>query len=397
MEWEGNIFIDPQLPFGLWSAPKIFNSVADALNWYLRQRGIRYVFHYLDDFIIIGLPDSSECQDALAILDDVCIWLSVPLAEHKRDGPTTCIVFLGIVLDTVAGELRLPPDKLERLKALLKSWGDRKACPRVDLESLIGLLNHACKVVRAGRSFLRRMLNILHHSHARPGSTDKIRMNVDARADIAWWQEFVAAWNGVSFLPPSPHRPVLEMASDASGTWGAGAWQGTAWFQVKWDSRFRDLSIACKELIPILLACEAWGPRWRGCEVICHCDNQVVVAGLRKRSSRDEAVMHLLRCLVFVEAQLGCSLRPEYIGTRDNHLAMTCHVTVYHPFCQRYPMPTAPHPPRPTASWTSSSTDRRTGSLRYGGVSSAVFSGRFSAIHTEDIRGSPETLQLFFV
>ena len=35
--WDSQIFIDPMLPFGLRSAPKIFNAMADALNWYLHQ------------------------------------------------------------------------------------------------------------------------------------------------------------------------------------------------------------------------------------------------------------------------------------------------------------------------------------------------------------------------
>ena len=45
------------------------------------------------------------------------------------------------------------------------------------------------------------------------------------------------------------------------------------------------------------------------------------MACLRSRSSRDTAVMHLLRCLVFVEAHYWCHLHPMYIDTRSNHLA----------------------------------------------------------------------------
>ena len=33
MSWKGNLSIDPVLPFGLRSAPKIFNALADALQW----------------------------------------------------------------------------------------------------------------------------------------------------------------------------------------------------------------------------------------------------------------------------------------------------------------------------------------------------------------------------
>ena len=31
--WEGSLYIDTALPFGLQSAPKIFTAVADAVEW----------------------------------------------------------------------------------------------------------------------------------------------------------------------------------------------------------------------------------------------------------------------------------------------------------------------------------------------------------------------------
>ena len=80
--------------------------------------------------------------------------LGVPLVVHKTVGPTACLTFLGITIDTVANELRLPADKLERLRTLLVSWGDQKTYSQRELESLIGVLNHACKLVRPGHSFL---------------------------------------------------------------------------------------------------------------------------------------------------------------------------------------------------------------------------------------------------
>lgn len=186
----------------------------------------------------------------------MCQILGVPMAVHKRKGPTTCLIFLGIEIDTVAGELRLP--------TLLAQWGDRRACTRKELESLIGLLCHACKVVRSGRAFLRRMFDLLHSVRLPPNSATPIRFNLGFRSDLAWWREFIPAWNGVSFLPPPAHLPRTEMASDASGSWGAGAWHGAAWFQLQWDPSSQGLSIAEKELIPIVLACEAWGSSWQG-------------------------------------------------------------------------------------------------------------------------------------
>ncbi len=133
------------------------------------------------------------------------------------------------------------------MKALIYKW--KHSC----------LLNYACKLVRPGRSFLRRMLDVLqetsHHPHWTP-----IRLNTGFQADLAWWSAFVRPWNGVSYVPP------LEFTSDASGSWGCEAWFRSSWFQIPWDSQ---LDIATKELLPRLMACAAWGASWSGHRICC--------------------------------------------------------------------------------------------------------------------------------
>ena len=272
-------------------------------------------------FSSLAPPASLECGEALATLDRACNWLAIPIAEHKREGPTTCLTFLGIEVDTLAGQLRLPDDKLTRLLTLLEEWGDRKVCERRELESLIGVLNHACKVVRCGRSFLRRMLDLLKGLPMRRSQPHPIRLNRSFRSDLAWWRLMAAEWNGVSFLGPPSHLPIQRMASDASGSWGCGAWYGPHWFQVHWDHRSERLPIMVKEFISIVLACAVWGPLWGNSGVRCLCDNQAVVACLRSRTSQDPHCMHLLRTLAFIEARHTFSLQPQYISTKDNHLA----------------------------------------------------------------------------
>ena len=104
------------LPFGLRSAPKIFNAVVDALEWCVSSRGVANIFHYLDDFAVVGPPDTKSCHQDLMILKQVCTKLGVLLVPDKQEGP---IVFLGIVIDTVKQELRLPEEKLGHLQASL--------------------------------------------------------------------------------------------------------------------------------------------------------------------------------------------------------------------------------------------------------------------------------------
>ena len=60
ISWQGSTFVDRALPFGLRSAPKIFTAVADCLAWSLRCEGVRYVIHYLDDFLFMGRQGAGE-------------------------------------------------------------------------------------------------------------------------------------------------------------------------------------------------------------------------------------------------------------------------------------------------------------------------------------------------
>lgn len=142
--------MDSALPFGLRSAPKIFTSVADALEWRLKQEGIQQVFHYLDDFLIVAQPDSPQCKEELHKLLQMFSRLGVPIAEEKLEGPSVCLTFLGIELDTERMVRRLPSGKLTELQGLITEWLPKKSCRVKDLQSLVGKLQHGCKVVRPG-------------------------------------------------------------------------------------------------------------------------------------------------------------------------------------------------------------------------------------------------------
>jgi len=63
----------------------------------------------------------------------------------KSEGPATILTFLGMELDTVKLEIRLPAIKLQRLNEMLRICETRKAGKKRDLLSLIGYLQHAAK------------------------------------------------------------------------------------------------------------------------------------------------------------------------------------------------------------------------------------------------------------
>ena len=157
------------MPFGLRSAPAIFNTVADLFHWCLVNNwSVIDLLHYLDDYFTLGPPNSTICASRLKAIDQAANDICIPLSPEKCVGPTTCLVFLGIELDSTRMTARLPSDKHAELIALLDEWANKRWCKLKELQSLVGKLSHACAVVPLGRTFLRRLLDLLKgHSSKR--------------------------------------------------------------------------------------------------------------------------------------------------------------------------------------------------------------------------------------
>ncbi len=320
MEWEGVLYVDGTLPFGLRSAPLLFTALGDAIEWIASRRGAVWIRHYIDDFIVVGRKGTDECERSLVCLKETCHALGMPLDSGKEEGPSEVITFLGIEVDSTKMELRLPQQKLEELRNVLRKWKGKKACRRRDLESIVGSLNHAGTVVRPGRAFKRRLLDLM--SSVKRGDR-WIRLNKEARADVEWWYHFGLDWNGTSLLSSRCAEPQATMLSDASGGWGCAAtWDG-CWFQLSWNEAraAEGWNIMPKELLPIVIAAVVWREQWRGKVVKARCDNMAVVATIQSGSCKESVAMHLRRCLAFIEASVPVTIMAEHIRGVDNTVA----------------------------------------------------------------------------
>ena len=65
-----------------------FYSASKCGNLGTKALGIRYVDHYLDDWITIDSPGSSECEENCALMAATFDRLGCPLAQDKTEDPT---------------------------------------------------------------------------------------------------------------------------------------------------------------------------------------------------------------------------------------------------------------------------------------------------------------------
>ncbi|CAH3182095.1 unnamed protein product, partial [Porites lobata] len=94
--------------------------LSESLEWLVKHYlKIPSIIHILDDFFIVQPPPSSHCATALCRILTLFTELNIPLAPNKTFRPTQVLEFMGITLDSVQMQARLPEDKLIRTRTLL--------------------------------------------------------------------------------------------------------------------------------------------------------------------------------------------------------------------------------------------------------------------------------------
>ena len=288
------------------------------MAWIVLNFGcLLFLIHYLDDFFFANATRHG-CQDDLEAFFFFCSELGVPIATDKTGGPATCLTFLGIEIDTVAMTIRLPKEKLAEVKQLLATWGVRKKRTKRELLSLIGLLSFACKVVKPGRIFLRRLIDL---STVVSNLDHFIYLNREARADIDWWVRFLPEWHGVEIIHPTPITAIeLRLFTDASDL-GLGCMYGSHWVSAGWPDKWTPsprCHINVRELFAVWAAVFTWGEQWANKEVVIFSDNQTTVDVWNTGSCSDNLMMAIIRAIFFKAARSNLNIVLSYIPGKEN-------------------------------------------------------------------------------
>ncbi|XP_078333005.1 uncharacterized protein LOC144625574 [Crassostrea virginica] len=332
----GLFYYDKTLPFGLSYACQLFEKFSSALQWILENKfQVPHCVHVLDDFLFIGPPNASVCYSSLLAFYSLAKDLNLPIKSEKTVYPTTTLTFLGLELDTVKFEVRLPSDKLEELKSKIQSFQNKRTATLLQLQSLIGSLNFACAVVPPGRAFLRRIID-LTRGLQKPGHHRNL--NKEARADLQAWAIFLKQFNGRGFFPSGVQHTSssLHLFTDASNK-GFGCVFGCKWFYGPFSHDWISYHISVREFLPIVIAFDLWGSLLSNSTVVLHSDNLAVVHVINKTSSRDPALMQLMRRLMVLSLKHNIFFRAQHIQGISNIAADLLSRLQIQEFRSRFP------------------------------------------------------------
>lgn len=315
-------YFDKALPFGCSISGATFEKFSTFLEFAVRRRSpVGELLHYLDDFLFGGRKNTKDCEFIMGHFELCMSELGVPVAKEKTEGPTTIICFLGLELDSDEMVVRIPIAKVHEIiqkinEVLLKEKVTLKA-----LQSVIGVLQFACRAIIPGRPFCRRLINATcgisnpyHH----------IRVTRNIKRDLKMWLSFFQHFNGISVFHDRfwVSSADVELYTDSAGSIGfgiyfAGKWACAAW-PADWHDSGRTRDITVLELFPIVVSLYLWGPELRNKKIMFHCDNAAVVYAINTMTSKSDNVMILLRALTLKCLQLNVVAKAKHIPGKSN-------------------------------------------------------------------------------
>ena len=126
MFWNGQYYFDKVLPFGLRSAPYIFNQLSVAIEWILLNKcSISFVCHIFDDFLIVEPPCPTPLLDSLcrASLSSMILTfktLNIPISVCKTEGPSQIIHIISFTMKLPGSWSNYKPYKLKNANEYTK-------------------------------------------------------------------------------------------------------------------------------------------------------------------------------------------------------------------------------------------------------------------------------------
>ena len=156
------IYIDSTLPMGMMSSCYIAQRVSSIIPFVMQQRGYSAV-NYIDD--LGGVDSASKAELAFEELGNILAEIGILESVQKATPPSTKMVFLGILLDSINQTLSIDSERLQNIKATVSIWLNKSKASLNELQKLIGLLSFAARCVREGRLFFSRILTVLKEAY----------------------------------------------------------------------------------------------------------------------------------------------------------------------------------------------------------------------------------------
>lgn len=195
------------------------------------------------------------------------------------------VTYLGIEFNSQLMTIALSPQKLELVSSELQFVHGRTRATIKQMQRDWGILSHASKVIKGGRTFSRSMLNLLKGLEP---TKKRVWLSKAFLMDLSLWESVSLVFNGKEIIIPQNDGRGLSFITDSSkkgykfiyrDTWRAGFFNSALlpgghefldpshehWLNV--DVHLEDPSINILEMIPVWLCIHVHESEWWSCGV----------------------------------------------------------------------------------------------------------------------------------
>ena len=322
-------FVDKAVPFGSARSCALFQEFSNAIAHIIRYRTKHDLVNYLDDYLFVALL-KLICNGQVEEFLKVCKMINFPVAMEKTFWGTTCIVFLGFLINTESQTVSVPVEKvkkaLDAICEILQNKSKKVTVKR--LQQVCGFLNFIGRAIIPGRAFTRRLY--AYYSNPQLKSHHHVRVSGEMRSDLTLWKSFLNHQSVFcrSFMDFGKlwHADEIDMYSDASKSAirGFGATCNSEWLYSPWNGEFirkYDPSIQYLELFAVTAGVLKWGHLFANKRIVLFCDNKSSRDMINATSSKCRNCMVLIRLIVLKSMIHNVRIFAKYVSSKDNYFA----------------------------------------------------------------------------
>ena len=135
-------FVDKCLPFGAAISCAHFQTFSNVVGHIVQVKIQKKIINYLDDFLFVAIF-KVWCDDQIRMFLEVCELIKFLVSMEKAFWGEKCVVFLGLLLDTVNRVVCVPEDKIQKAINLIEAmiWQKNSKMTVKQMEQLCGFLN----------------------------------------------------------------------------------------------------------------------------------------------------------------------------------------------------------------------------------------------------------------
>ena len=231
---------------------------------------------YIDDIFILA-ESREESRDHVEVVLFLLVCMGFIVNQKKSvTEPSQILDFLGLTVDSLAMELKLPLEKLKKIRAESQKLVKEDTVSARSLAWKLGKMNATAQVIPPAPLFCRNLqmslaLALGEHSQCYKAP---VTLPPEGKEELSWWDTHMSRWNGKSLV-----KTEIDMVMDSDASLlGWGAFYNHQRTGGPWSPQERTMHINCLELLAATLAVQTFAKSLTKMSVLLRIDNTTAVA-----------------------------------------------------------------------------------------------------------------------